>query len=163
MLVRDAIAEDWPGIWTIVEPVIRAGDTFTWDAATDEDTARSIWMKGSPSRTFVAIDDAGTVVGTAEIHPNQGGPGSHIANGGYMVHPEHRGRGVGRALGEHVIAAAAADGYRGMQYNAVAATNTASIELWLKLGFEILATIPDGFRHPTEGFVGLHVMFRPLP
>lgn len=164
MLVRDATDADWPGIWAIVEPVIRAGDTFTWDPATVEATARSIWMKGPPSRTFVAVDDDdGTITGTAETHPNQGGPGSHIVNGGYMVHPDHRGRGVGRALGEHVIAAAAADGYRGMQYNAVAATNTASIELWQRLGFRILTTIPDGFRHPTEGFVGLHVMFRALP
>lgn len=165
MLVREASAADWPGIWAIVEPTIRAGDTFTWDPETDEATARSIWMKMPPGRTFVAVDGEGegTVVGTAEIHPNQGGPGSHIVNGGYMVHPDHRGRGVGRALGEHVVAVAAGDGYRGMQYNAVAATNTASIQLWRTLGFEIIATVPDGFRHPTEGFVGLHVMYRPLP
>jgi hypothetical protein len=30
------------------------------------------------------------------------------------------------------------------------------------LGFELLATIPDGFRHPTDGYVGLHVMYRRL-
>ena len=163
MLVRDANAEDWPAIWAIVEPVVRAGDTFTWEPDTDEATARLKWMSGPPSRTFVALDDDGAVVGTAEIHPNQGGPGSHVANGGYMVHPEHRNRGIGRALGEHVIQQASADGYRGMQYNAVAATNTASIELWLKLGFEIAATIPEGFRHPAAGYVGLHVMYRALP
>ena len=162
MIVRDATDDDWPGVWAIVEPVIRAADTFTWDPATDEATARSKWMSGPPSRTFVAVDEDGTIVGTAEIHPNQGGAGSHIVNGGYMVHPEHRGRGVGRALGEHVIGQAADDGYRAMQFNAVAATNTASIELWLKLGFEILTTIPAGFLHPTDGYVGLHVMYRPL-
>lgn len=164
MLVRDADIEDWPGIWAIVEPVIRAGDTFTWDPATTEEQARATWMSGPPSRTFVAIDGGpgGVIVGTAEIHPNQRGPGAHVVNGGYMVHPDHRGRGVGRALGEHVIAAATADGYHAMQFNAVAATNVASIELWRKLGFEILATIPNGFRHPTAGYVGLHVMYRSL-
>jgi hypothetical protein len=30
------------------------------------------------------------------------------------------------------------------------------------MGFEILATIPDRFRHPTDGHVGLHVMCRRL-
>jgi hypothetical protein len=30
------------------------------------------------------------------------------------------------------------------------------------LGVELLATIPDGFRHPTDGYVGLHVMYRRL-
>jgi hypothetical protein len=30
------------------------------------------------------------------------------------------------------------------------------------MGFEILATIPEAFRHPQLGFVGLHVMYRKL-
>ena len=34
--------------------------------------------------------------------------------------------------------------------------------LWRALGFEVLATIPDGFRHPVEGDVGLLIMYRRL-
>ena len=34
--------------------------------------------------------------------------------------------------------------------------------LWRSLGFEALATVPEGFRHPTLGYVGLHIMYRPL-
>jgi ribosomal protein S18 acetylase RimI-like enzyme len=49
-----------------------------------------------------------------------------------------------------------------MQFNAVVASNTRAVSLWRSLGFEILATIPEGFRHPTDGYVGLHVMYRPL-
>jgi L-amino acid N-acyltransferase YncA len=162
MIIRDATATDWPGIWAVVEPTVRAGDTFTWDPQTDEAAARAIWMKSPPARTFVAVSDRGDVVGTAEVHPNQNGPGAHVANGGFMVHPDHRGEGIGRALGEHTIAQATADGYQAMQFNAVAATNVASLELWLTLGFEILATVPDGFRHPVLGDVGLHIMYRSL-
>ena len=79
-----------------------------------------------------------------------------------MVDPAHGGRGVGRALAEHVLATARADGYRGMQFNAVAASNTRAVALWQSVGMAILCTVPDGFRHPTQGLTGLHIMYQPL-
>jgi GNAT superfamily N-acetyltransferase len=102
VLIRDATAADWPAIWRFMEPIVRAGETFTWD------------------------------------------------------------RGVGRALGEHVVAAAREDGYRSMQFNAVVETNTRAVALWRSLGFDVLATVPEAFDHPEHGPVGLHVMFRRL-
>jgi GNAT superfamily N-acetyltransferase len=129
-----------------------------------EERARSYWTHQPPlpaGRTLVAVLD-GSVAGTAEFHPNFGGPGSHIANAGFMVDPAYAGRGVGRALGEYVVAAAREEGFRAMQFNAVVSTNVNAIALWKSLGFTILATIPDGFRHPTLGFVGLHIMYRAL-
>jgi len=27
---------------------------------------------------------------------------------------------------------------------------------------DVLATVPDGFRHPADGYVGLHIMYRRL-
>ena len=30
------------------------------------------------------------------------------------------------------------------------------------MGFEVLATLPEAFRHPQLGYVGLHVMYRVL-
>jgi ribosomal protein S18 acetylase RimI-like enzyme len=65
-------------------------------------------------------------------------------------------------LGEHVLAAARARGFRAMQFNAVVETNVAAVALWRSLGFEVLATVPEAFRHPTGGLVGLHVMHRRL-
>jgi hypothetical protein len=46
-----------------------------------------------------------------------------------------------------------------MQFNAVVETNTTAVRLWLSFGFEILATVPEAFRHPTSGYVGLHIMY----
>ena len=162
MLIRDAAVDDWPAIWPFLRRIVAAGETFCWDRDVSEERARAMWLHEPPGRTVVAVDDDGTIVGTAETHPNHDGPGAHVANAGFMVDPEHAGRGVGRALGEHVIAQARADGYRAMVFNAVVEANTAAVALWRSLGFEILATVPEGFHHPVEGLVGLHIMYRRL-
>ncbi len=162
MLIRDARPDDWSAIWPFLHQIVAAGETFTWDQDITEERARSMWMHDPPGRTFVAVDPDSTVLGTAETHPNQGGPGSHVANAGFMVAPEHSGRGVGRALCEHALEQARADGYRAMQFNAVVEANTRAVALWQSLGFEILATVPEAFRHPVMGFVGLHIMYRSL-
>ncbi len=162
MRIRDATADDWAAIWSFMQPIAAAGQTYTWDRDIGEETARDRWMRSPPGRTVVAVDDDGAVLGTAVYYPNQGGPGSHVANGSFMVNPDRAGRGVGRALGEHVIDQAGRDGFAAMQFNAVVETNTRAVKLWLSLGFAILATVPGAFRHPDEGDVGLHIMYRRL-
>jgi GNAT superfamily N-acetyltransferase len=160
--IRDAAAEDWPAIWAFMEPIVRAGETFSWDRDVTEGQARRSWMRPAPGATLVAEDSDGRIVGTAELAPNHGGGASHIANAGFMVDAAHAGRGVGRALAEATLARARTEGFRGMQFNAVVATNERAVALWRSLGFEILATVPEGFHHPTQGYVGLHIMYRPL-
>ena len=164
MIIRNATIDDWPDIWPFLHGIVAAGDTFSWAPDTSEEQARAMWLKQPPGRTIVAVDDTGTVLGTAETHPNQpaGGPAAHVANAGFMVHPAHSGHGVGRALAVHVIEQARADGYRAMAFNAVVETNTGAVALWRSLGFEIVATLPEGFHHPVHGYVGLHIMYRRL-
>jgi hypothetical protein len=36
------------------------------------------------------------------------------------------------------------------------------VGVWRSVGFRILATIPEGFHHPSAGYVGLHIMYRRL-
>ena len=79
-----------------------------------------------------------------------------------MVDPAHAGKGIGRALGSYVVEWARAEGYRGMQFNAVVETNAVAVRLWESLGFEILGTVPAAFNSKTHGYVGLHLMYQRL-
>ena len=49
-----------------------------------------------------------------------------------------------------------------MQFNAVAESNGSAVELYRRLGFSVIGTVPGAFAHPTLGRVGLHVMYREL-
>lgn len=160
--IRDATDDDWPAIWPFLREIVRAGETYTWRPDVTEAEARDLWLRPPPWRTFVAVDGDGNVVGTAKVGPNQDGPGSHISNASFMVDPARAGGGVGRALAEYTIEAARSAGYRAMQFNAVVASNTRAVRLWESLGFDIIGTVPEGFQHPAEGLVGLHVMYRRL-
>ncbi len=160
--VREATEADWPLIWPIVEGVVRAGETYTYPRDLTEAAARRLWMPPPPGVTLAAVDDAGRMLGTAKLGPNQLGPGSHVANASFMVADGARGRGIGRALGEAAISRAAADGYRAMQFNAVVEVNYSAVALWKALGFAIIGTSPEAFDHPRDGLVGLHIMYRRL-
>jgi ribosomal protein S18 acetylase RimI-like enzyme len=162
MLIRDATGEDWPAIWAFMREIVAAGETFCWARETSEAAARAMWFNEPPGSTLVAVDPDGTIMGTAEISPNQGGGGAHIANAGFMVSARFARRGVGGALCRHALERARADGFRGMQFNAVVETNTGAVALWRSLGFSVLATVPEGFHHPVKGYVGLHIMYRAL-
>lgn len=161
MRIRQAEAGDWPSIWPFFRQIVAAQETYAYDPAMDEATAERMWMVTEPpAHTVVAVDDDGAVLGTANMYPNRPGPGSHIASASFMVDPARHGRGVGRALGQYVIAWATSSGYRGIQFNAVVETNEAAVRLWQSLGFEVLATVPEAFRHARHGYVGLHLMYR---
>jgi L-amino acid N-acyltransferase YncA len=162
VLIREATDADWPGIWQFLRPIVRAGETYTWEPEITEEDARTKWLVVPPWRVVVAVDPDGEIVGTAKVGPNQDGPGAHVANASFMVDPARAGEGIGRALGEHVLQVARDAGFYAMQFNAVVETNTNAVALWRSLGFEVLTTIPDAFRRPTGELVGLHVMYRRL-
>ncbi len=159
MLIRPATDEDWVAIHPFFTSIVAAGDSYAYPEGLSSDAARPLWMERPPGLTVVAVDGAGTVLGTAKTGPNRPGRGAHIATGSFMVDPAHRGAGVGRALGEHVVAWARESGFHGIQFNAVVETNTAAVRLWRSLGFEVLTTVPEAFDHREHGLVGLHVMY----
>jgi L-amino acid N-acyltransferase YncA len=158
--LRRATDADWPAIWTIFHAVIATGDTYGYAPDMPEADARRAWM-GPGSATYVA-ERGGEIVGTYLLKPNQPALGGHVANAGYMVRPDTFGGGIGTAMADHSLAEARAAGYRAMQFNAVVSTNTRAVALWRRLGFVVIGTVPEGFRHRELGYVDLLIMHRPL-
>jgi len=160
MLIRPVQPEDWPSIWAIIEPTIRAGETYALDPGMSEAAAKAYWL-GSDKETFVA-EEAGAILGTYYLRANQAGGGQHVCNAGFMTSAHATGRGIARLMCLHSLDHASRRGYRAMQFNFVVSTNARAVRLWLSLGFDIVGRLPLAFRHPTLGYVDALVMFRAL-
>jgi L-amino acid N-acyltransferase YncA len=160
LAIRAATDADRDAIWEIFHATVAPGDAFVYDPSTPREEAEAYWFaKGT--RTYVA-EQNGKVAGSYILRANRPGLGDHVANAGFMVAPDGRGLGVGRAMGEHALAEARRLGYRAMQFNFVISTNESAVHLWQQLGFEIVGTLPGAFRHARKGFVDAYVMFRSL-
>ncbi|WP_016698237.1 GNAT family N-acetyltransferase [Actinoalloteichus spitiensis] len=160
MRFREADATDWPKIWPFWHRIVAEGETYMLPDVGPDEAAR-YWMLPPPAKVYVLEED-GRVLASALLKPNQPAGGDHVANASFMVDPDQAGRGLGRRLAECVLTAAGEAGYLAMQFNAVVETNTHAVRLWKSLGFEVLATVPDAFRHPRHGLVGAHIMRRAL-
>jgi len=159
--VRPFDPRDWPAVWTVLEPVFRAGDAYAYPTDITEAEVRTLWVD-RPIATWVAQDEESGIVGAYYIKPNQGGGGSHVCNCGYAVAEKARGRGVAALMCEHSQHEARRMGFRSMQFNFVIASNESAVHLWKKLGFETVGRLPQAFRHPTRGYVDAFVMFKHL-
>ena len=159
--IRPFRQPDWPATWAILEPVLRQGETYSFPSDISESEAMRVWVH-LPEATFVAEDQTGQIPGTYFLQPNQPGQGSHVCNCGYVVGEAARGKGIASAMCEHSQSEALLRGYRAMQYNLVVSTNTGAVRLWQKHGFEIVGTLPEGFRHPKRGYIDAFIMYKRL-
>ena len=156
--IREATAGDRDAIWDIFREVVAASDTYAFDPGMSRHDALGYWFQAD-TRTYVA-ESRGRILGTYILRPNQSGGGSHVANAAFMVAPDARGQGIGRAMAEHCLSEARLLGFRAMQFNFVVSTNDSAVRLWQKLGFKIVGTLPGAFHHPEKGYVDVYVMFR---
>jgi ribosomal protein S18 acetylase RimI-like enzyme len=159
--IRPIQEDDWAATWGIIEPVFRAGETYAFPPDITEEEARKAWVE-TPSDTFVAVGDAGELLGTYFIKPNQPGLGAHVCNCGYIVSEASRGRGIASAMCEHSQREAVSRGFRAMQYNLVVSVNEGAVRLWKRHGFTLVGTLPGAFRHARLGFVDALVMYKEL-
>jgi len=160
VLIRPATDGDADAIWAIMEPIIRAGETYTLPRDMDKQAALAYWR--SPEREVFVADDRGEIVGTYCLQANQKGGGAHVANCGYMTAVPATGRGVARTMCAHSLDRARERGFRAMQFNFVISTNDRAARLWQSFGFEIVGRLPGAFQHPTRGYVDACIMYRTL-
>ena len=160
LLIRPAKGADRPAIWAILEPTIRAGETYALPPDMSEVDAVAYWM--GPDRKVFVAEAAGRVVGTYFLRANQLGGGDHVANCAYVTDVALRGRGIARRLAEHSLDEARRRDFLAMQFNFVVSSNESAVHLWQSLGFETVGRLPGGFRHPRLGLVDALVMFRRL-
>lgn len=160
MKIRLATNEDRASILAIIEPIIRAGETYALDSKMGSADALNYWL-GADKTTFVAEND-GEILGTYYIRTNQTGGGSHVCNCGYMTSAHATGKGVARTMCQHSIDYAKSAGYLAMQFNFVVSTNHRAVLLWQSQGFEVVGKLPQAFKHPSQGYVDALVMFRTL-
>jgi ribosomal protein S18 acetylase RimI-like enzyme len=156
--IRRATEADFEGMWPIFQAVVATGTTYAFAPGTSREDAFSFWL-GPGTAAFVAVE-SGAIVGMYKIVTNMRDLGSHVANAAFMVDPEFRGRGAGRAMGVHCLREARKRGYLAMQFNFVVSTNTGAVKLWKELGFAIVGTLPKAYRHRELGLVDAHVMYR---
>ena len=157
MLIRPAANEDANSIWAIMEPIIRAGETYTLPRDMDKVRALAYWF--SDEREVFVAEDNGDIVGTYCLQANHQGGGAHVANCGYMTAVSGTGRGVARAMCTHSLDRARERGFRAMQFNFVISTNDRAVRLWQSFGFEIVGRLPGAFQHPTQGYVDAYVLY----
>lgn len=160
MPIRPATPDDVAGIAALILPVIRAGESYALPRDMSARDAVAYWC--APGHDVFVSEESGLLLGSYYLRANQAGGGDHVANAGYVVAAEARGRGVARALAAHSFDHARARGFTAMQFNFVIESNTRAIALWQALGFAIVGRLPQAFRHPTLGLIDALVMFRSL-
>lgn len=160
MLIRPAVPADANGIWELLEPTIRAGETQALPQTMTREDALAYWL--APGHEVFVAEELGAPVGTYFLRANQLGGGNHVANCAYIVSPAATGRGIAQAMCKHSLEHARAERYQAMQFNFVVASNERAVRLWQHLGFEIVGRSPKAFRHPSLGLVDALVMHREL-
>src|SRR5207237_1729833 len=115
-------------IWSIIEPVIRGGETYALPRDMTMEAALQYWM--GPDRETFVVQEGGRLLGTYYLRANQVGGGSHVANCGYITALGATGRGVARAMCEHSLVFAREREFGAMQLYLVVNTDEREVRLW---------------------------------
>jgi ribosomal protein S18 acetylase RimI-like enzyme len=160
MEIRPALPSDADRIWRVLEPTIRAGETYALPVDLGREQALAYWS--APGHEVFIAEEREVLVGTYYLRANQLGGGAHVANAAYMVAPAATGRGIAQRMCEHSLEHARRRGFLALQFNFVVSSNERAVRLWQRLGFSILGCLPKAFRLPSEALVDAFVMHRNL-
>ena len=155
--IRPYRESDLEGMRAIWNAIVEAGNAFPQVYPLSAEEAAEFFAQQSLSAVAV-IDDV--VFGLYILHPNNVGRCGHVANASYGVSERSRGLGLGRELVKDSLAQAARLGFRGIQFNAVVASNVGAMHLYEDLGFTRVGTIPGGYLNGYGAFEDMHIYYR---
>jgi GNAT superfamily N-acetyltransferase len=111
---------------------------------------------------ILKFKNSSEIIGSFYIKPNFPGRCDHFCNGGFIVDKNFRNLGAGKVMGFHYLRLANLLGYKASFFNLVFANNLPALNLWRKLGFKELSTIPNVGRGKEGGFVNAHQFYYDL-
>jgi L-amino acid N-acyltransferase YncA len=141
MEIRPLEPRDRAAIVRFVERIPEGDRTFFKENMAEPETVDR-WMRPDASRSVAVDGDA--VVGYVAVVPLQGWS-SHVGEVRVIVHPDHRGRGIGRALARHAVREALRLGLSKMVVEVVA-DQESTIALFRSHGFDPEALLRDHVR-----------------
>lgn len=147
-------------VWEIISAVIKGGETYVFDPKSPKEKMMNYWL--APEKKVYVVLRNKDIVATFTIKANMPDRASHVANASYMVDPKHAGKGIGEFIGKYSLEEAKRLGYLAMQFNMVIKSNARAVNLWKKIGFEIIGEVPNAFRHPSQGMTNAYVMYKEL-
>ncbi|TFE70708.1 GNAT family N-acetyltransferase [Methylacidiphilum caldifontis] len=161
LVIREATPKDLPLLYSLFKMVIEEQNSYPFSLPFSYEDFIHFWHIPTPSWKFCAcVEDI--ITGGYILKPNFIGLGDHIANAAFFVAPPFRKQGIGESMGWHAIKKAKELKFLALQFNYVVSTNYPAINLWLKLGFKIVGTVPKAFRHPKKGLTDVYVMFKEI-
>jgi ribosomal protein S18 acetylase RimI-like enzyme len=155
---RFEFEQDSEIVWEIIQKVIIEGDTLVFSPDSSKEKMLEYWS--ADDKLAYVAEENGEIVGTFYLKANQLDLGSHVANAGYLVHPNNRGKGIAEKMCRFSLIEAKSLGFKAMQFNIVISTNEVAIRIWQKCGFEIIGRLPKVFQHQKLGLVDGFVMYQ---
>jgi ribosomal protein S18 acetylase RimI-like enzyme len=152
--------EDENHLYDIFRDVVDSGCQFPYECNSRQEFHRQ--FLDPQSHVYVCHSPTNEVVGGFYIRSNFPGRSSHIANAAYMVRDTYRSQGIGNLLIKASLYIAKDLGFQAMQFNMVLSQNIIATQLYLKLGFNIIGTIPEGIRNPDGSYQDGYIMYRKL-
>ena len=140
LVVSEFSPDDEHALFAAYASAVDVGGAFPRSPPADLVTFRSAWLEGMATVQVGRV--RGRVAGSYFLRPAFPDAAAHIANAGYIVVDELRGRGFGRMLAEHSLSEARRRGFDAMLFTLVFERNL-SRRLWVSLGFVEVGRIPN--------------------
>jgi GNAT superfamily N-acetyltransferase len=126
-------------LFHLFSDIVATGQGYPHRAPLTQESFEATWVRPVSMVGVARVD--GVLAGAYYLKPNFVGKADHIANAGYIVHPDFRRCGIGRALLEDSIFRAPLVGYDAVQFNLVFESNPAR-SLYEELGWREIGRVP---------------------